>query len=126
VLVLRAALAAGDSIVAWASLSPEGNMSMAKYYEILITHTAGEPCPALPEGLEGLEYKPASEYDSWQCPTHLVFQAACPIWKARQVIEKHLFYAKGIERISLYYGGDRKEKDCYERDRLRSRRWNRI
>lgn len=93
---------------------------MPRVYEIIVSHRAGEPCPVLPEGME---YLPESRYGVWHCPdpsgnadpTHLVFQRMCPIWKVRQIIEKVLFKVEGIERISLYYGGDRKKNDCYKR-----------
>ena len=93
-----------------------------KHYEILITHKEGA-CPPLPEGLQ---YFPVSEYTSWTCPAHLVFSEPCPIWKVRQIIEGQLFYVQGIQRISLYYGGERKVNDCYERDAFITRKWNHV
>lgn len=91
-----------------------------KQYEIVITHKDG-PCPELPK-YEGLRYN-TDEYDTRKCPVHVVFAESCPIWKPRYIIEKLLFYMPGVQSISLYYGGERKTNDCYERDPLSVRNW---
>lgn len=93
---------------------------MAKYYEILIRHTT-DACPKLPEHPD-FRYMEAGEYCSWECPTHQVFQKICDVAVARDRIEQ-LKKCPEIERITLYFGGDR--KDCWEQQ-WGSRRWERV
>jgi hypothetical protein len=85
---------------------------MAKYYEILITHAEGT-CPALPDHPD-FAYKEHGLYDEWECPTHQVFQKMCDVAVARDRIER-LKKVKEVERITLFFGGDVKERDCWER-----------
>lgn len=98
---------------------------MAKYYEILITHASGE-CPALPDHPD-FRYMEAGEFCSWQCPTHQVFQRTCDVAVARDRIER-LKRVKEIERITLFFGGDVKDRDCWHRkwsNRYQQKIWER-
>lgn len=92
-----------------------------KYYEILITHAVGE-CPQLPDHPD-FRYIEHGEYDGWECPTHQVLQKVCDVAVARDRVER-LKKVKEIERIRLYFGGEVKARDCWQR-KWGNRQWER-